>query len=190
MSNNAGSSYRGVRMRRWGKWVSEIREPQRSGSRTNRIWLGSFRSAEEAAHAYDAALLCLRGSTANLNFPNFNYRLPAGTPGRYTTREIQAAAAAAAAQSAGRPFSYNNFMSPDSSSDSEDEVEDITYNESTSNTNDGTPSQPAYNDGWRSFDDNPYNQVDEMARGLMIRPPNNDSDDSDDDNDDEDPPLW
>lgn len=52
MSGNSNTRYRGIRMRRWGKWVSEIREPQRSGSRTNRIWLGSFRSAEEAVLHY------------------------------------------------------------------------------------------------------------------------------------------
>ncbi|CAK9234478.1 unnamed protein product, partial [Sphagnum troendelagicum] len=84
--------YRGIRMRRWGKWVSEIREP----STRTRIWLGSFRTAEEAAHAYDAALVCIRGPNAQLNFPNDPPTIPRGTPGRYSTREIQAAAAASA----------------------------------------------------------------------------------------------
>lgn len=48
MSGGGSSRYRGVRLRPWGRWVSEIREPQRRDSRTYRIWLGSFRSAEEA----------------------------------------------------------------------------------------------------------------------------------------------
>ncbi|WCJ42834.1 Integrase-type DNA-binding superfamily protein [Euphorbia peplus] len=60
-----GGGYKGVRMRKWGKWVAEIRQPNSRG----RIWLGSYNTAEEAARAYDAALFCLRGSSATLNFP-------------------------------------------------------------------------------------------------------------------------
>ncbi|XP_060188126.1 ethylene-responsive transcription factor ERF017-like [Lycium barbarum] len=61
-----GDRYKGVRMRKWGKWVAEVRQPK---SR-DRIWLGSYDTAEEAARAYDAAVVCLRGPSAMINFPD------------------------------------------------------------------------------------------------------------------------
>ncbi|KAK7304014.1 hypothetical protein RJT34_15000 [Clitoria ternatea] len=62
----SNSSYRGVRKRKWGKYVSEIRLP----NSRQRIWLGSYDTAEKAARAFDAAMFCLRGSGANFNFPS------------------------------------------------------------------------------------------------------------------------
>ncbi|KQK06196.1 ethylene-responsive transcription factor ERF019 [Brachypodium distachyon] len=65
-----GRRYKGVRRRRWGKWVSEIRVP---GTR-ERLWLGSYATAEAAAVAHDAAVRLLRkgdppGAGGLINFP-------------------------------------------------------------------------------------------------------------------------
>ncbi|KAJ7979213.1 Ethylene-responsive transcription factor [Quillaja saponaria] len=78
--------FKGVRKRKWGKWVSEIRLP----NSRERIWLGSYDSAEKAARAFDAALFCLRGRAAKFNFPDNPPDIVGGTS--LTPSEIQAAA--------------------------------------------------------------------------------------------------
>ncbi|WVZ73399.1 hypothetical protein U9M48_021709 [Paspalum notatum var. saurae] len=68
-ASGGGKKYKGVRKRKWGKWVSEIRLP----NSRERIWLGSYDAPEKAARAFDAAFVCLRGpgaAGADLNFPD------------------------------------------------------------------------------------------------------------------------
>ncbi|CAL9068682.1 unnamed protein product [Musa banksii] len=71
--------YHGVRERNGGRWVCEVREPQRKG----RIWLGKFptpemaaRAHDVAARAHDVAAIALWGSSAQLNFPDSAWALP------------------------------------------------------------------------------------------------------------------
>ncbi|XP_050880527.1 ethylene-responsive transcription factor ERF018 [Lathyrus oleraceus] len=86
--DNNKKMYRGVRKRKWGKWVSEIRLP----NSRERIWLGSYDSQEKAARAFDAALYCLRGRHASFNFPDtpFHFDITAVSNDPEQIREIAA----------------------------------------------------------------------------------------------------
>ncbi|KAL6974636.1 hypothetical protein U1Q18_028819 [Sarracenia purpurea var. burkii] len=106
------SKYKGVRKRKWGKWVSEIRLP----NSRERIWLGSYDSAKKAARAFDAALFCLRGPSAKFNFPDNPPEIAGGRS--LTPSEIQVAAARYANSGPQTSRLDNSAFSPSSSSSS------------------------------------------------------------------------
>ncbi|XP_002513787.2 ethylene-responsive transcription factor ERF014 [Ricinus communis] len=163
-SASTKKKYKGVRMRSWGSWVSEIRAPNQK----TRIWLGSYSTAEAAARAYDAALLCLKGSSANLNFPiTSSHYIPDTVMSPKSIQRIAAAAAnsftdnaTATATTATTPVSSppqpSSLQSPSSSSSSSisspsscdqlDVYDDVSLMQSF-----GTYSHDEYS--WYNFDD-------------------------------------
>ncbi|XP_066328226.1 dehydration-responsive element-binding protein 1G-like [Miscanthus floridulus] len=168
--------YKGVRRRNPGRWVCEVREPHGK----QRIWLGTFETAEMAARAHDVAALALRGRAACLNFAD-SPRLLRVPPMGSGHDEIRRAAAVAAEQF--RP-------APDQGNVAAEEAAD-------------TAPLDALPSATQGVDDDPYCIIDDrldfgmqgyldMAQGMLIDPPPmaGSSTSGGDDDDDGEVKLW
>ncbi|KAF1875916.1 hypothetical protein Lal_00006547 [Lupinus albus] len=73
---NKSNKFVGVRQRASGKWAAEIKDT----SKKIRIWLGTYRTAEEAARAYDEAACLLRGSNTRTNLSTHHHAIAINSP--------------------------------------------------------------------------------------------------------------
>ena len=181
-SEQRDTKYKGVRRRKWGKWVSEIRLP----NSRERIWLGSYDTPEKAARAFDAALFCLRGPDAKFNFPDTPPDININANGRQTLspQEIRVLAARFANDDDDKdshPPKDNDFLAESSSH----MVMDQCYTPSTSSVSDGTVHVDSNNEAmdWSflsmldsndmgiSSDFGPFSGLESLHSGEMLYPP-------------------
>ncbi|OMO68257.1 hypothetical protein COLO4_29801 [Corchorus olitorius] len=156
--------YKGVRKRN-GKWVSELREPNKQ----SRIWLGTFSSPRKAARAYDAAALALKGDAASFNFPELASTLPRACSS--SIRDIQLAAVEAAEAFEDSTVSKSTSSpSPSlSPSPSSSPPPPLPCLETSSDVNLEKSSEKLYLDEEEVF--NMPGILDSMAEGLILTPP-------------------
>ncbi|KAL8534343.1 hypothetical protein ACS0TY_010379 [Phlomoides rotata] len=142
--------YRSVRQRDSGKWVCEVREPNKK----SRIWLGTFPTAEMAARAHDVATIAHRGRSACLNFADSAWRLP--IPASSDAKDIQKAAVEAA--EAFRPQLV-------------EEVEAFRPQAEAANLVPAESENALLTDEEALFEMHDFDLLCNMAEGLMMLPP-------------------
>nr|XP_016511921.1 PREDICTED: dehydration-responsive element-binding protein 2D-like [Nicotiana tabacum] len=178
---NASCTYKGVRQRTWGKWVAEIREPNRGA----RLWLGTFENSYDAAVAYDAAARKLYGADAKLNLPHlYNKQAQAQVQAhnsRPNTMGLDNAGGPVSAPPTCNPAAVYNVASPSTWSMGNDHTS-FYFNNDFGNNNFSTGDQDLVsfqfldiNQTAEEFDENNINQNEgiggEMWRDLNMNLP-------------------